>query len=243
MIQDAFTVAWKEWQLLGRGSSRGRLWAFALPVIVGIVMPLQTGRAWLETPAAIGSWAVIPLILVGPWVADAFAGERERHTLETLLATRLSDRGILLGKIGAVAAYAWLASLVAFLAGAVTANVAFWQGGVQFYTLPITLAGVGFSLLFSLLAANAGVLVCLRAPTVRQAQQIITFGLLGVIWLPIIGLNLARDYLPKGWLTSLLSESDLLTMVLAALAVLLAVVVLLFLAALARFQRARLILD
>ena len=32
-------------------------------------------------------------------IADGIPGERERHTLETLLASRLSDRSILLGKV------------------------------------------------------------------------------------------------------------------------------------------------
>jgi energy-coupling factor transporter ATP-binding protein EcfA2 len=83
----------------------------------------------------------------------------------------------------------------------------------------------------------------LEPTTVRQAQQIVTFGVLAIAWVPIIALNLASNFLPEGWLTSLLGGVDLVVLILAALGVLLAGSTLLFLAALARFQRARLILD
>jgi ABC-2 type transport system permease protein len=245
MIQDIWTVAWKELKLISQGGSRGKIWMLAFPAIFGIAMPIQAGRAWLDTPAGVAFWAFIPLILVGAWVADAFAGERERHTLETLLASRLSDRAILLGKIGSVVAFAWVTSLVVFLIGMVTANAAFWSGNIQFYPFHVTLTGVGLSLLSSTLAANAGVLISLRAATVRQAQQMVTLSIVAIVWIPIIGLNLANNVLklPKGWLTSQLSGLDETSIVLVALGGLLLASAVLFLAALARFQRAKLILD
>ncbi len=42
---------------------------------------------------------LIPLLISGIITADSFAGERERGTLEALLATPVSDHGLLLGKI------------------------------------------------------------------------------------------------------------------------------------------------
>ena len=45
---------------------------------------------------------------IGPEVPDPLPRERERHTLETLLASRLSDRAILLGKIGAAVGFEWV---------------------------------------------------------------------------------------------------------------------------------------
>lgn len=53
-----------------------------------------------------------PLVLTLTMVADSFAGERERHALETLLASRLSDRAILLGEAAALTSYGWLFGLV-----------------------------------------------------------------------------------------------------------------------------------
>ena len=63
-------------------------------------------------------------------IADSFAGERERHTLETLLASRLSDHSILFGKIAASMAYGWLISLSCILAGAITVNIVNWHGQI-----------------------------------------------------------------------------------------------------------------
>ena len=63
-------------------------------------------------------------------IADSFAGERERHTLETLLASRLSDRAILFGKIAACIAYGWLMAMLCVLVGTITENVSHWEGQV-----------------------------------------------------------------------------------------------------------------
>ena len=52
-------------------------------------------------------------MMVSSLVADSFAGERERHTLETLLASRLPDRAILAGKLLVPVAVAWGAALLA----------------------------------------------------------------------------------------------------------------------------------
>jgi len=41
---------------------------------------------------------VFPAMLAGSLAADAFAGERERRTLETLLATPISDRSLVVDK-------------------------------------------------------------------------------------------------------------------------------------------------
>lgn len=66
--------------------------------------------------AGVATFLVCSAVL--PAAADSFAGERERHTLETLLATRASDRSIVLGKyLGRIAAaggatpdHAWTAT-------------------------------------------------------------------------------------------------------------------------------------
>ena len=49
--------------------------------------------------------------------------ERERHTLETLLSTRLSDHTILLGKIGATVSYAWGMTQIVLLIALVPVNI------------------------------------------------------------------------------------------------------------------------
>ena len=51
------------------------------------------------------------------FIGDAIAGERERHTLETLLASRMPDRAILLGKVIAIVLYAWGMGVLSLLPG------------------------------------------------------------------------------------------------------------------------------
>lgn len=76
-------------------------------------------------------------------VADAFAGERERHTLETLLATAFPDTSILLGKIAASVLYAWGIAFACSLLGVITINVVFPSGGLQFYNPGMFFGGFG----------------------------------------------------------------------------------------------------
>ena len=103
MMDDIRTMLWKEWKefFLQRGSSRKTMLISALlPVILlGIVIPWRAGPAYADNMVALIVPALMPLLFVLVLVADSFAGERERHTLETLLATRLSDQVILLGKM------------------------------------------------------------------------------------------------------------------------------------------------
>ena len=56
--------------------------------LLGVMLPWQMGRAWIESPLSLAVWAWMPLMLMAGLIADSFAGERERHTLETLLASR-----------------------------------------------------------------------------------------------------------------------------------------------------------
>jgi ABC-2 type transport system permease protein len=242
MLSDITTIIWKEAKILLQGESRGRLWPLIFLVAFGVFLPLQTGRAWLETPVALAFWLWIPPILVSTWVADSFAGERERHTLETLLASRLSDRAILFGKIGAVVGYAWGILLLAILLGLVTVNMAHWSGGLMLYLPVVGIGGVVGSLLMAILAASAGVLVSLRASTVKQAQQTIGIAVFALAWVPIIALNAVPDEWKQG-AVQLLTSSDIGVVLLAVGGVLLAVDLALVGAAMARFQRARMILD
>ena len=108
MMTDIFTVAWKELrEMLIQGDPRGRskLSLLIVVAVFGVLIPLQNGPAWVDSPLSIIVWGWMPFLWVSGIVADSFAGERERHTLESLLATRLSDRAILFGKLLAAMLY------------------------------------------------------------------------------------------------------------------------------------------
>ena len=102
MIRDMLTVARKEWKeslFSGSGLKGGRMGILVMLVVFGVVLPANSGLAWITSPALLVAWAWVPLMLISGVVADSFAGERERHTLETLLASRLSDESIWRGEL------------------------------------------------------------------------------------------------------------------------------------------------
>jgi ABC-2 type transport system permease protein len=89
MFTDILTVLRKEWReiFLMRGSVRSGVTNVLIQVgVIGIVMPWQSGPEWLTSPVGAMIWAWLPIFSSTGIIADSIAGERERHTLETLLA-------------------------------------------------------------------------------------------------------------------------------------------------------------
>jgi ABC-2 type transport system permease protein len=156
--------------------------------------------------------------------------------LETLLASRLPDRAILFGKLLVPMAVGWGLAILANLCSLVVVNVAHWQGEILFFTPPIALGGLALSFLMALLTAGAGVFVSLKAATAQEAAQILTFGILIPPMLLQIVPLLFRDQM-----TRFLDTVNGPQLLLIVLAVLVVVDVAVLLAAVVRFQRARLI--
>jgi ABC-2 type transport system permease protein len=245
MISDILTVALKEIKelpYLRRDKSRTNLFTLLIFVgVFGIFLPLQTGKEWVSSPLNLLYWAWLPFMLVGTTMVDAFAGERERHTLETLLASRLSDRAILFGKILAGIIYGLAMTLMCILLGLVTVNVAFGRDGLLFFPLAIGLGILAVVLLISTLASGLGVLVSLRAGSVRQAQQTFTIAYF-VLFIPLMVIPMLPEAVTQPVLQFLM-HTDFTTIAIGAGVIVALLDVVLILAALARFKRARLILD
>jgi ABC-2 type transport system permease protein len=187
-------------------------------------------------------WVWLPVFLVATMICESFAGERERKTLETLLASRLDDRTILFGKLAAAVGYGWGLAMSSLVLGLITVNVTHGHGPLILLPAATVLLVATFSLLASTLAASAGVLISLRASTVRQAQQTLSLSLLGLMFGGLFGIQ-ALPTTWKMWLARTLSGATLLTTELLGGALLLALDLLVISIAAARFQRARLILD
>ncbi len=106
MLTDVWTVMRKELQeAFNFGDRVGKFGLLFMILSFGILLPWQMGKSWVESPITLIYWSWVPLFLVNAVVADSFAGERERHTPETLLASRLADQAILFGKLLAALAY------------------------------------------------------------------------------------------------------------------------------------------
>jgi ABC-2 type transport system permease protein len=210
-------------------------------LIFGVVIPLQSGQDWVTSPISAMVWAWMPYMWVYSVVADSFAGERERHTLEALLATRLSDRAILFGKLLAALAYGFTLTWAILLVSLVTINVTVHSSKLLLFSPLMTLGALVFSILISGLAASIGVLVSLRASSVRQAQQWMSFGML-VLFLPFMFIQ----FIPRAWLESFgaaVINTNPVQIAIWAAVVLLVIQVFLLAVAMRLFQRSKLILD
>jgi len=177
----------------------------------------------------------IPFFVIISFIGDAIAGERERHTLETLLASRMPDRAILLGKVVTTVLYAWSMGVLSLLLGLVLVDLFRTQGHWMFYPLDLFVDALVLILLASVLGASAGVLISLRVSTVRQAQQILSIGTIVLVF----GATFVLRALPTNLVSSLTYQQSLLIAV-AVIAVLDAILLGL---SLASFQRSRLILS
>lgn len=202
MFRDIMTIVWKEIRELffAPGNSvRGRILIFI--AIAGVIVPLQQGQAWFHSTLAVQLIVMEPVFLVLNVIADTFAGERERHTLETLLASRLSDRSILFGKLLTAIIYGWSISMALLLVGSIVVNVTHSTGTLTFYSPEILLACLLLSLLMVTFMAALGILISLKAASVRQAQQTLSISFLVIFFALIYGIQA----LPREWINNVIS--------------------------------------
>jgi ABC-2 type transport system permease protein len=195
-MRDVGTVLWKELKEL---SSTDGAWVTLTTILVfmlfvGVVIPWLLGIAWLRAPWSVIMWAWIPFFVVTTVTADSVAGERERRTLETLLATRLPDASIVLGKVLAAVVGVWSVTVLCLPLGTVTVNMTV-AGGPHVPPLSQVAALFAVVLFASTLGAALGVLVSIRADSVRQAQQTLAISAIALFLGPIVLIRL----LPERW--------------------------------------------
>jgi len=242
MIDDILTIMWKERKTLFRNrASRSRLLMMLLtPVMLSTVFPVTWGPDWVEEFPSLIIAVVAPAVLVAVMIPDSFAGERERHTLPTLLSSRLPDRAILFGKMITPVAVGWDAALLCALLSLVVVNVAHGEGQFLFYTPPIALGILALSFLTATIMAGAGVLTSLRSATMQEAsQKLVTLIIVPAVVVQVVPL-LFRTQLTR-WLKEVeVNGAQLLAVIVIVMAVIDAG---LLATAMARFRRARMILD
>lgn len=246
MIVDIQTMVWKEIKelftqrqgMFGRG---GWVSIAVIMLLLGVLLPIEAGEDWVSNPIHMIWWVWLPFVLISYVVSDTFAGERERHTLETLLASRLPDKAILLGKIVTVVGYGWSVSILGIIISLITVNLAFGRAKVMIYAPLTLLAIVGLSFLIALLSTGIGVFVSLRSSTVRQAQQLT--GMISLI--PILPM-VVLDFLPDETTIELVTRlstmnGNMVVLILAGILLILNLAIIAW--TIRRFQRSKLILD
>jgi ABC-2 type transport system permease protein len=243
VLDDILTIMWKERKSMFRyqGSRSRYLLVLLSPILLATVFPWQWGPDWVEEIPSVILSVVVAVILVGITIPESFAGERERHTLNTLLASRLSDRAILFGKMGISIVFAWGVTWAVLLLSLVTVNVAHWDGELLLYTPIVVIADLVLSFLMATLFASAGVLISMRSETAQQAAQI----LMAIFLVPIMLLQVIAMVF-RNQLNDLLGDSlshlDGTQVLLVVTGVLLLLTAGVLAAAVARFRRSRLFL-
>ncbi len=175
-MSDAFTVLGKELaELLGeRHSRRGVLLQTVITIVMlGVFFPSQQPLLWLRSsPAGMILFQFFPAVLAASVAADAFAGERERRTLETLLATPLGEGSILAGKAMASILFALAVTTVGLAVAVVTLNLRL-GAGQHYVPRAIFVAGaIGATLAAATVITAAAIIVSMFMPVARSAQQV-----------------------------------------------------------------------
>lgn len=235
-------IVWKEWREVFLPNGRpGRqligllLIQLGLPFIFGALFG-QGPEIWAITVGVF--LGMIPIYTVLSYVIDSFAGERERHTLETLLATRLTDTSILLGKLTALLSFAFLFGAFGLIVLVIVGPL---YVGTGFYLSLALLTFLGSfigAMHYAVIASLIGILVSMRVKTVRGGQQVFAFTTI----MPAIMLTSGVPALVStGWLSPDRLGPYLLITVVAAGALMYGLIVLLFIVALRTFRRERLL--
>ncbi len=152
-----------------RQSRRGSLLQGTVFVLLLGIFSVKP-ELWLAAdPKAIVMFAFLPGVAAAAIAADAFAGERERKTLDTLLASPLEERAILAGKAAAAVTFGMTVGALGLLVAIATVSV-----GHHGYAPSLALVGavLGASFASALLMSAVAVIVSMVVPVARASQQI-----------------------------------------------------------------------
>jgi ABC-2 type transport system permease protein len=148
-------------------------------VLLGVFVPARNVSSFLGgDPASALFYAFLPGVLASSIAADAFAGERERQTLETLLATPLSERVILWGKLSAAVLFGMATAALGLAATVATVNAA---AGPWLPPLALLGASLGAALASALLMSSVAIVVSTMTPVARAAHSISWMGSVAIL--------------------------------------------------------------
>ena len=189
-MSDVATVFRKEmWEALGNSKTRNQM-LVSLGVIVllaDFAMPLLDQDYEVSLGRVLFFGAMFSIMTPLFSTADTVAGERERHTLETLLSTRLPDRSIVLGKLLSVLVLGLSIAAGMILQGLVVVSLLFGRWDLFLQFLLLTPAVLVVSLVLSIALSCVGLLVSMRSQTVQGAAQITSLLAMPVLLLFFLG--------------------------------------------------------
>ena len=118
---------------------------------------------------------IIPLMASSVIASDSFAGEKERKTIEALLATPLSDSELLLGKILVSFIPSMIVTIISFLIYSTMVNListTVFQGTYLLPNLVWLLMILGLAPTLAIAGIGLTVMISVRVKGFREAQQI-----------------------------------------------------------------------
>jgi ABC-2 type transport system permease protein len=163
--------------------------ALSSPLLEGLLDAVVRRPAAEQLPVLVLGYLLSPLLIVLPLMvsavlaADAFAGEKERRTLESLLLLPIADRDLFLAKLLSAYVPALAITWGGGVVYAIVANASAWSVvGAPILPFPQWLVMlVWIAPAVALLALSLLVLVSSRARTTQEANQ-----LGGAVILPLI---------------------------------------------------------
>ena len=163
--------------------------ALSSPLVKGLLGAISDLPPREQLPVLVLQLLLSPLLLVIPLMvsavlaADAFAGEKERRTLESLLHLPISDRDLFLAKLLGAFVPALVITWAGSLLYGIVANAVAWSATSRLI-IPFSqwsLMMIWVAPAVALLAIGLLVLVSSRAKTTQEANQ-----LGGAVILPLI---------------------------------------------------------
>lgn len=133
---------------------------------------------------------IIPVMASSVMASDSFAGERERKTIEALLATPISDSELLLGKILVSFIPAMIVTIGSFAAYAIivdTITFGMFNGMLLLPTTTFLIMIFGVAPTLALCSIGLTVIISAKVKGFKEAQQISV-----VLLLPVLGLVFAQ---------------------------------------------------
>lgn len=170
----------------GQGSLKRILLGFGL-FLGWLTLTGATMRWQFQWPLMVMLLPVFPLVFVIGYVADSFAGERERGTLEALLLSPVPDWAIVAGKVIALMLVSLLMCAVLLTAHAIVAVMfGISSLALQWYARALVVGAIMY-----LIVICFGMIVSWRARSVQAAQQ-----MLPVVFIVLSAVVFLSPYVP-----------------------------------------------
>jgi ABC-2 type transport system permease protein len=201
LFTQTFVIIRKEWvdiksTLFSHHNFLAGIWPILLfCAAFGVYEPLRNGPDWLRSPIMVFSLSMlVPFVSIGFLSPYSFVGERQRGTLEPLLATPVSDQALLFGKIIPAVLFGWGIAIGSMALGSI--SLFFSTGRIFVYPLQIAIPTLLLSLFFALLVAILGTNSSLYAKTLLEAQN--NLGM--ILFIPIVlPAFLIGPLMPEAW--------------------------------------------